>query len=33
VNGGGGGQRPHYNPGGTFNGHTILLIPARRAVP
>jgi hypothetical protein len=23
-----GGMRPHYNADGTFNGHTILLIPA-----
>jgi len=25
--GGGDGMRPHYNPDGTFNGHTILVIP------
>jgi hypothetical protein len=26
--GGGNGLHPHYNPDGTFNGHTILVVPA-----
>jgi hypothetical protein len=28
IYGGGGGLRPHYNEDGTFNGHTLLLLPA-----
>jgi hypothetical protein len=28
LHGGGDGLRPHYNHDGTFNGHTILVVPA-----
>lgn len=28
LHGAGNGLRPHYNPDGTFNGHTILIIPS-----